>query len=209
MSTSEVVSIILAFVSATGVVVTIFGWRPKAPRALVRLRYGLLGVCTVAVLACLLLLILRPSINRQLAWVVRQAAEYEMAIYKNPEDFRPENTREYYLATDDGGRQVPRIAEAVARLTRHHWHYGQTSRLYPFRILEIQVDPGKAYVTTSERWYVPLVDNYGQDVVSVNGHPYNPWLPSREGTNTVHYWLVQRDGKWLVRETSDVYAKYY
>jgi hypothetical protein len=203
------VSIALGIVGVVGALVSILAWCPSGGSLASWVRTFVAALCILAIFGSIALLILRPvMLKRYLGALVRRAAEYEITIYQSPEAFPPGSLYRYFLPMQEGGQQVPTINRSVRRLLRHGWHYAQVSRLDSFKVISVTLEGDGADVATTERWYLPLLDKYGEEVTSVGGHHRDPWLPSSSGTKPVHYFLVRRGNQWLIKQTSDVYVKY-
>lgn len=140
--------------------------------------------------------VLAPADEAEIMRVVKESQVYEtLGIYVSPSDYDAGRLRQYWLPSEQGGKEVAKIEASVKRLLDKGLYYGRDSRVerFDFRYVRVYSPRDYAEAGTVERWYVPL---RRADDSLVEGR--NVYL----GPYTVDYILRKVDGRWLLEESS-------
>jgi DNA-binding winged helix-turn-helix (wHTH) protein len=141
-------------------------------------------------------LIHAPADEAEIMRVVKESQVYEtLGIYVDPSSFDAARARQYWLPTEQGGKELSKIEVSVKRLLEKGLHYGKDSRVERFEFQYVRVYSPREYAEagTIERWYVPLRRS---DESLVEGR--NVYL----GPYMVDYTLRKVNGLWLLEESS-------
>lgn len=128
---------------------------------------------------------------------LRRNLDYELEVYKNPEDFDEAQLGKYWIPEEEDGRAIKKVRTAVARLKKYGLRYGSESIYEKLVFDSVKVSPSGRYadVQTAEIWYFPVYNSQGERTA----------MTSRFEDLRYVYTLKKLNGKWLLFSTTTEY----
>ncbi len=129
--------------------------------------------------------------------LVQASQLYEVVdIYTDPTSFNSSRLAQYWVPSEQGGKDAGRINASVAQLQSKNWHYGLESKPENFEIVSVRLNqPNEGYATvmTSEKWFLPLYREDGTRVLERNSYL---------GPFSVVYTVRKFNGTWLIQDST-------